>query len=334
MKHLLPILLIALSLTACTKSRTYFPKDLEPQPVEIVRFDNALLNINTQSALQDIRIISNEYPTFFPFFVENILGVPANDTTYLAEQLPLFLQDTLYGFKQTNEREKILFASTQDLENALGKAFARVHYLYPELPIPTIYLFISGFNASILFFDDDIAVGADMYLGSDYEYYNRVVHDYQKVTMRKECIPVDVVSAHLFRYLPYTSTKSRLIDNMIYRGKIMYLLSQIFSDTPAYEVMGYTKEQWAWCIKHERAIWNLMMDKKDLFKNESLLLTSYLNEGPFTGEISQDSPGRLGTWVGWRIAESYMNHHPEITMQQLIAEPNAEYILQESFYRP
>lgn len=334
MKHLLPILLIALSLTACTKSRTFFPKDLEPQPVEIIRFDNALLNINAQSALQDIRVISHEYPTFFPFFVENILGVPANDTAFLAEQLPLFLQDTLYGFKQTNERERILFASTQDLENELSKAFARVHYLYPDLPIPTIYLFISGFNASILFADDDIAVGADMYLGSDYEYYNRVVHDYQKVTMRKECIPVDVVSAHLFRYLPYTSTKSRLIDNMIYRGKIMYLLSQIFSDTPTYEVMGYTKEQWSWCVKHERAIWNLMMDKKDLFKTESLLLTSYLNEGPFTGEISQDSPGRLGTWVGWRIAESYMNHHPEITMQQLIAEPNAEYILQESFYRP
>lgn len=334
MKHLLPILLIALSLTACTKSRTYFPKDLEPQPVEIIRFDNALLNINAQSALQDIRVISHEYPTFFPFFVENILGVPANDTAFLAEQLPLFLQDTLYGFKQTNERERILFASTQDLENELSKAFARVHYLYPELPVPIIYLFVSGFNASILFVDDDIAVGADMYLGSDYEYYNRVVHDYQKVTMRKECIPVDVVSAHLFRYLPYTSTKSRLIDNMIYRGKIMYLLSQIFSDIPAYEVMGYTKEQWSWCVKHERAIWNLMMDKKDLFKTESLLLTSYLNEGPFTGEISQDSPGRLGTWVGWRIAESYMNHHPEITMQQLIAEPDAERILQESYYRP
>ncbi|MBR6507936.1 MAG: hypothetical protein IKT19_00250 [Paludibacteraceae bacterium] len=334
MKHLLPIVFIALTFCACTKSRTYFPKDLEPQPVEIVRFDNALLNINAQSALQDIRIISHEYPTFFPFFVENILGVPANDTDFLAKQLPLFLQDTLYGFKQTNERERILFASTQDLENELSKAFARVHYLYPDLPIPTIYLFISGFNASILFADDDIAVGADMYLGSDYEYYNRVVHDYQKVTMRKECIPVDVVSAHLFRYLPYTSTKSRLIDNMIYRGKIMYLLSQIFSDIPAYEVMGYTKEQWSWCVKHERAVWHLMMDKKDLFKNESLLLTSYLNEGPFTGEISQDAPGRIGTWIGWRIAESYMNHHPEITMQQLIAEPDAEHILQESFYRP
>jgi hypothetical protein len=262
------------------------------------------------------------------------LGVSAADTVYLAEQLPLFLEDTVYGFKQTNEREKVLFASTEDLEKQLGKAFARVNYLYLEIPVPNIYFFISGFNASIVFVDDDIAVGTDMYLGSDYEYYNRVVHDYQKVTMRKECIPVDVVSAQLFRHLPYTSTKSRLIDNMLYRGKIMYLLAQIFSDLPAYEVMGYTKEQWAWCERNERAIWNLMMDKKDLFKTESLILTSYLNEGPFTGEISQDSPGRLGTWIGWRIAESYMNHHPEVTMQEMIAEPDAEKILQDSYYRP
>ncbi len=334
MKNLLSILLLASLLTACTQSRTYFPKNLEPQSVEIVRFDNALLNINPKTAIEDIRVISNEYPIFFPFFVENILGIPATDTAYLAEQLPLFLEDTVYGFKQTNEREKLLFASTQDIENQLSNAFARVTYLYPELTIPTIYLFISGFNASILFVEDDIAVGTDMYLGSDYEFYNRVVHEYQKITMRKECIPVDVVSAFLFRNLPYTSTKSRLIDNMIYRGKIMYLLAQIFSDLPKYEVMGYTKQQWDWCVKHERAIWNLMMDKKDLFKNESIVLTSYLNEGPFTGEISQDSPGRLGTWIGWRIAQSYMNNHPEITMQQLIAEPDAELILQQSYYRP
>jgi len=173
-----------------------------------------------------------------------------------------------------------------------------------------------------------------MYLGSDYEYYNRVVHDYQKQTMRKECIPVDVVSAFLFRHLPYNSTKSRLLDNMLYRGKMMFVLSQIFADLPPYEVMGYTKEQWDWCVRNERAVWNLVMDKRDLFKTESLVLTSYLNDGPFTAEISQESPGRIGTWLGWRIAESYMNRHKDATLQALIAEPDAEHILRESYYRP
>jgi len=328
------IYIVLLVLTACTSQRKYFPAELDPQQVEIVRFDRALMNVRVESAMEDVRVLYSEYPDFMPFFVENILGVPASDTAFLARQLPLFLNDTLYGFEQTNRYEQELFADISDLQVALDNAFTRVHYLYPEWTLPAIYLFVSGFNASVMFVDNDIAVGADMYLGSEYEYYNRVVHEYQKQTMRKECIPVDVVSAFLFRNLPYNSLKSRLLDNMLYRGKVMYLLSQLFSELPPYEVMGYTKEQWDWCVHNERAAWNLMMDKRDLFKTESLVLTSYLNDGPFTAEISQDSPGRMGTWIGWRIVESFMNHHKEISLQQLIAEPDAEYILRESYYRP
>lgn len=331
-RHILLLCCIS-ALCGCHRGRTYFPpmKDMTPQHVEIVRFDSALLSNGTQP---DIARLYADYPVFMPIFTEDILGIAADDTAYLAEALPQFLADTLYGFRETNAREQALFADIQDIQRELDGAFTRLCYLYPDIDIPTICLFVSGFNASIYFADDLIAVGADMYLGSDYEYYNRVVYDYQKQTMRKECIPADVVSAYLFRLLPYTGTKSRLLDQMLYRGKVLYLLSQLFPQLPDYEVMGYTEAQWQWCEKHERAIWHLMMDKRDLFKTEALLLTSYLNDGPFTLEVSQDSPGRLGTWMGWRIAESYMEHNPEVTLQQLMAEGDAQKILEQSFYKP
>ena len=321
-------------LVSCQKGRTYFPKEIEGQEVDIVRFDNDLLNVHEASVQEDVRVLYDEYPEFMPIWVEDILGIPAADTAYLVQQLPQFLNDTMYGFKQTNAREQELFADITDIQKPLNKAFSRVQYLYPEMEIPTLYLFISGFNSSIYFGQDFIGVGADMYLGSDYEYYNRVVYDYQKQTMRKECIPVDVVSAYLFRNLPYTSTKSRLLDQMMYRGKIMYLTAQIFDELPEYEVMGWTKEQWDWCVKNERGIWHLVMDKRDLFKTEHIVLTSYLNDGPFTSEVSQDAPGRLGIWLGWRIAESYMKHHEEVSLQQLMAEPDAQLILENSYYKP
>ena len=336
MKRLIYILLIALCLIGCRRGRQYFPTEskMEPVTVEFIRFDRALMNVSAASALDDIRLLYHEYPDFMPVFVEDILGIDPSDTAYLVEALPKFLSDTVYGFAQTNQREKELFADITDIEKEVDKAFTRIHYLYPEMTIPQLYLFISGFNSSIMFFGDDIAVGADMYLGSDYEFYNRVVYDYQKLTMRKECIAADVVSAYLFRNLPYTAKQSRLLDNMLYRGKIMYLLSLLLPDEKPWDVMGYTKEQWDWCLHYERAIWNTMMDKRDLFKTESVVLTSYLNDGPFTAEISQDAPSRLGTWVGWRIAESYMNHNDTVTLQQLMAEPDAEHILEYSFYRP
>ena len=336
MRRLIIYIACVCALTACNRGRTYFPREseMEPQEVEIVRFDKALLNVHESSVKEDIMVLYDEYPVFMPIWVEDILGIPTSDTAYLEQTLPRFLNDTIYGFKATNAREQAIFANIEDLQLSINKAFTRIHYLYPEWEFPTLYLFISGFNASLYWGEDLLAIGADMYLGSNYEYYNRVVYEYQKQTMRKECIPVDVVSAYLFRSLPYTSTKSRLLDQMMYRGKVMYLTSQIFDDLPGYEVMGWTKEQWDWCVKHEEAIWHLVMDKRDLFKTESIVLNSYLNDGPFTLEVSQDAPGRLGIWIGWRIAESFMAHNEDVSLQELMAEGDAQKILELSFYKP
>ncbi|MBQ8704880.1 MAG: hypothetical protein IJ548_01085 [Paludibacteraceae bacterium] len=327
-------LFLLLAFTACHRGRTYFPSDMAPQEVEIVRFDNALLNVHDSTVAQDIRVLYDEFPLFMPMWVEDILGIPTADTAFLEQALPQFLNDTTYGFRRTNQREQEMFADISDLQESVNQAFTKIKYLYPETDIPTLYLFISGFNAPVYFNEDIIGVGADMYLGSDYEYYNRVVYEYQKQTMRPECIPVDIVSAWLFRTLPYTSTQSRLLEQMLYRGKIMFLTAQIFDTLEGFEIMGWTKEQWEWCERNEEAIWHLVMDKRDLFKTESVVLTSYLNDGPFTAEISQDSPGRVGIWLGWRIAESYMEHNEAVTLQQLMAEGDAQKILEESYYKP
>lgn len=327
-------LFLLLAMSSCHRGRTYFPSDLAPQQVEIVRFDNALLNVHDSTVAQDIRVLYDEFPLFMPMWVEDILGIPTADTAFLEQALPQFLNDTTYGFRRTNQREQEMFADISDLQESVNQAFTRIKYLYPETDIPTLYLFISGFNAPVYFNEDIIGVGADMYLGSDYEYYNRVVYEYQKQTMRPECIPVDIVSAWLFRTLPYTSTQSRLLEQMLYRGKIMFLTAQIFDTLEGFEIMGWTKEQWEWCERNEEAIWHLVMDKRDLFKTESVVLTSYLNDGPFTAEISQDSPGRVGIWLGWRIAESYMEHNEAVTLQQLMAEGDAQKILEESYYKP
>ncbi len=321
-------------LWSCKAGRTFFPKDIPAAQVSVVRFDSALLHLDTLHIAEGVRKLYADYPSFMPVFCEDILGIYSTDTAYLQEALPKFLGDTLYGFRQTNAEVLRQYADISGLQHALDAAFGRLLYLYPDWVVPSVYFFVSGFNASILFIDDDLAVGVDMYLGSDYEFYNHVVYNYQKQTMRKECIPVDVVSAYLFRHIPFNSGKGRLLENMIYRGKIMYLLSLVFSEEPGYEVMGYTKQQWEWCRKYESDIWQRMIDKKDLFRTESVVLTSYLNDGPFTSEISQDAPARLGTWTGWQICKAYMQHNPDVTLQELMQEPDAQKILEQSYYRP
>ena len=330
------VALIAVSVLAmgCQPKRQYYPRQMQEREVQIIRFDSSLLSLRPEKAAEDVRALYADYPAFMPEYVGQALGVNAMDTDYLAEALPLFIRDTLYGFGETNQRVLQTFADMRAIRQDLSQAFTRLAYLYPDIYVPRIYTFVSGFNASVLFMEDgDMAVGLDMYLGSDYPYYNQVVYNYQKQTMRKECIAADVVSGYLFANIPYAGSKGRLLDNMLYRGKLMYLCSTLL-DAPDYEVMGYTREQWQWCEKYERQVWNRMMDKRDLFKTDQMMLTSYLNDGPFTSEISQEAPPRIGTWIGWRIAESYMEHHPEVSLQELIANFDAEQILRDSYYKP
>ncbi len=114
----------------------------------------------------------------------------------------------------------------------------------------------------------------------------------------------------------------------------MYLLSLCFSDLPEHEVMAYTHDQYVWVEEHEQDIWNMLMDHKDLFKYDNITLASYLNDGPFTAEISQQCPPRIGTWIGWQIAKAFMYNNPTATLQDLMAEGDSQWILENSGYRP
>lgn len=334
-KIILIIALIICTLAGCGK-KSYFSSDIPEADIPVCRFDSALLSLplDTAGMREGVARLWAEYPEKMDYFVEDIMGVYLSDTDAVVDNLINFLTDTVYGFKGTNEREKEIFADIRGIRHQINVAFGRIHYLYPDWEMPEITLLVSGFHAGLSMWENHIYVGADMYLGSDYELYNKVVYNYQKQTMRKECIPTDCVTAYLFRNLPYTSDKNRLLDNMLYRGKIMYLSHLLMPDEEAWETMGYTKEQWDWCVRNEKNIWRLMMDKQDLYKSEHTLMTDYLNDGPFTSAISQDSPARLGTWIGWRITEAYIKANPEVSIQQLMAEGNAQKILEESRYRP
>ena len=329
------LIILAVILYGCGNKYQYIPRDIEAVEVEIVRFDSAQLAVRTDSVKQDIGKLYADYEEFMPMYVEGILRIPTEDTAYLCEMYAQFLTDTVMGFAQTNALTKEKFANVDSLQEALNTGFSRLHYLFPDWEIPAkVYLFVSGFNSSVMYYENVMGVGVDMYLGSDYPYYNQVVYNYQKQTMRKACIAGDLLSMYLAYNIAYNSKYNRLLEHIIFRGKQMFLLGELLPDEPAWEIIGYSKEQWDWCETYEQAIWNSIMEKRDLFKTESIVLNSYMNEGPFTAEISQESPGRLGVWVGWQIVDSYMRNNEQVTIQELMSEGDAQKILEQSFYKP
>lgn len=321
-------------LVGCGRQRRYADIDnyATPVAVEIERFDVAVATADTSDMYRSVVQLYNDYPVFMPLFVDQILEVEPTDTVYVAELMRNFLCDSIY--RDVNDYTLETFSDLDSIEGELSKAFGRLRYFYPQITIPELYLFVSGFNRQVLFTDDILALGSDMYLGADYPLYEEVTYRYMHYGMRLACVPVDMVSVVLFRNFRQPLTNPNLLDEMLYRGKMMYFLSVLFPDAAPNEIMNYTPDQWDWCDYFERRIWSTILDSKDLFATDNLTITKYVNDGPFTGPVSQDSPGRLGTWVGWRIVDSFMEHNLEVSMQDLLQMTDSQKLLEMSDYRP
>ena len=63
-------------------------------------------------------------------------------------------------------------------------------------------------------------------------------------------------------------------------------------------------------------------------------MNKYIGERPNIPEIGKQCPGRIATWVGWQIVRKYMEEHPQVSLQQLMEEKDAQKIFQQSKYKP
>lgn len=331
-KIVLSIFLLILTITqvGCKQNRTYELSENAETQIKIHRFDKALLAITPENALQSTENLFETYPKFMEVFALEVMNENPKDKAAVALLIKNYMTDST--FTQVNHDVRKTFDNVETIEQNLSLAFSKMKNAIPNFKIPEIYFFISGFNQSLLFGDGFVGIGIDMYLGSEYPAYAEIAYDYMTYNMNAESIPIDIVSALLFNQFPLIANNNRLLENMLYRAKMLYFTSIFLPNYEPYQIMGYSKYQWEWARKYENDIWLSLLDQKHLYSTDNMLIRKYLNDAPFTSPVSQESPGRLGTWVGWQIIRAYMNKNKKVTLQQLMNETNYQKILNESGY--
>jgi len=91
-----------------------------------------------------------------------------------------------------------------------------------------------------------------------------------------------------------------------------------------------------WAKKNESAIWGYLLDENLLYETDYPKIQKFINVGPFTqgiGENNESAP-RLGIYIGWQIIKKYMEKNPNVTLQQLMSNTDAQQILTDSKYHP
>jgi len=326
------VFLLVVLVSSCSNNKRFEINNRETEALQLIRFDSLLLNADTSDLRTEVKRLYRDYPEFMPYFAEQIMGVNPADTAEVIQLIKAFRANK--EFEKVNSDVQKTFTKTDSIKSEINIAYNYLHQYFPEIKTPPVYFFVSGFNRAVILEDNFVGVGLDLYLGSNYPKYEEISYKYLIYNMRPASIAPDLISAILFRHFRFDGSQERLLENMLYRGKIMYLLSVVMPDVAPVDIIGYTRFQWEWSRKYEDKIWNTIVGQKDLYSTDQLLINKYLNDAPFTSPVSQESPGRLGTWIGWQIIQRYMDKNPDITLQQLMKTTDYQMILNKSEYQP
>lgn len=338
---LLMFLISCIGFQSCTCNRTNnLPKkekavEKSAVTVEIIRFEKEFFACNPNKLDAEIPALENKYPTFSNVFFNQVLHLQDMQDKGMQYN---YLQEFL-----TNKYNKGLYdtvnaklSNLDFLEKDLKIAFANYKSYFPEKPIPKVMTCISEFQIGAFTASDSIiGISLDMYLGAKYVYYADIFQQYTFMipTFDKHFMSLDCANVLASNIIPPPSDKSTLLDKMLAKGKILYMMKALLPEKKDYDVIKYTDKQWQFCVENEVNIWTYFLNLKLLF-NTSQEQFKYVIESPTTYGMPKETPGRAGAWLGWQIINAYMKEHPNTTLKQLIAIKDGQQLLKESKYKP
>lgn len=286
-----------------------------PVEIKVERFDKIFF----ETQPEDLNRVKKEYPFFFP---------PGNEDAVWLDKM----QDPLW--RELHDEVQKKYADFSPVQSEIATLFKHVKYYFPETKIPKVITVISemDYNNKVIYADSLVIISLEMYLGKEHKFYQ--FPEYIKQDFEQRQIMPDIVSS-FFKYKTVPNQDKSLLSNMIFAGKELYIKDMLLPDYSDADKMGYTPEQIKWCDENEGYMWRYFIEKELLYSDDQKLIPRFINRAPFSKfylEIDNETPGRVGAWVGWQIVRSYMENN-EVSLQQLLST-NAKEIFEKSKYKP
>ncbi|UOE50235.1 gliding motility lipoprotein GldB [Mucilaginibacter sp. SMC90] len=336
-KQIYLIFSIGLILSACTHNKKVDVSNINVN-VKIERFDHDFDAMRNKPMALQSAYLQKQYGSFYPDFIERILQVGSTgDTTYFKALQQVF---TGKAYNDLKHDADAAFPNMDQQNASLTEAFKYIKYYYPQKRLPRVYAYISGFQAQTTIGDGYFGVGIDLFLGADSRFYPSLTNAFPHYLSRwftpDNITPRVVEGIAREDMFPEDDNDKALLNKMIYNGKIMYFMDRVLPDMADSTKIRYTTAQLKWCNEFEGKIWGYFLQENLLYETDYQKIQKYLTEAPFTpgfGEKNESAP-KLAVWTGWQIVKKYMDKHSDVTLPQLMADKDAQKILNQSGYHP
>lgn len=315
MRKLFFIFLFSITIISCDKNEKSVV-DVSHIQVDfsIERFDQDFYT----STEKDLSRLKEKYPLFFPKQTADSIWI-----SKIKEERDLF-----------KETQKV-FLELDFLKIELEELFKRVKFYNSKFKEPKVITLINSvdYDNRVIFTGDLLLISLDVYLGKNHEFYADYP-SYIKQNFTREHIIVDVAKAIVEKSKPNNRSRT-FVSKMIDEGKYLFLLDLYLPFVKDNSKIGYSLEKFKWAEANEEQVWKYFIENKLLFSTDTKLNQRFLELAPFSkfyrSEDNQ-SPGRIGAWVGWQIVKSYMASH-DVPLQILLSK-SPEEIFNESKYKP
>ncbi len=296
------------------------------------RFEKLVFSTLPNNLSDSIHLNHRDLVPFFKIFNEEVIRIGPDTLPGYASQLDAYTRDSLIRqvFAEVSKSEEILNIKLSETVQALD----RWSEISETRQTGHVVTYISGFNQSFITLPDVLGIGVDNYMGSGSRFYQGLgIPAYIRQYMNPENLPADAVRAWLYSELAGPDPESGFLERMIYEGKVYYIVSKLLPEISTENLFHYSGKQLKWCLEQEKPMWRYLAEQKVLFSSERLTIRKFIEEAPFTRDFGNESPGRVGTWIGYRIVSSYMKSSG-LNIKDLIGATNAKQILSASKYHP
>ena len=333
-------LLLLCGMGAAFSSCQNVPWDLAPvqsEPLEFVAFADSVGPLDSAALLPVLEHLAPKYPELF------LPSVPDGD--WRDDLLP-YLSDpevrALYQDVKTVQSEVPALANSallSTVQTGLDRYIAHMGKDCPNCyPAKRLYTYVSrNEEPMVLIAPEAIFLPLDRYLGADHPAYAQE-SAYLVQQHQPENAPVEIFKAIASWHYPEgLPTDYSLLNGMLSEAKTILFVQATLGDDAARRALGYSPGDQAFMEEHETELWGLFVSERWLFDDAVDLKRKLILPAPFSKlgtPKDREIPGKAGVWFGWQILQSYWRQHPEVRLADIMADPNATSLFQQSGYRP
>ncbi len=285
--------------------------------LEVSRFDLLF----AQASSEDLPSLKQNYPYLFPEqYPDSIWVAKLNDT--IQKELSSEVQKSFPDFSEE--------------EASLTSLFQHINYYFPESSLPKVITLTNDvrYEKRVILTDTLLLLGLDNYLGPEHHFYEQIPQ-YIAEGLDRNFLVSDVGSAFANKAVPRMKDRTFLAQ-MIYYGKQLYLKDKLMPNASDANKLGYSQDQFDWAVANEEPMWRNFIEQEHLYSTDRQLASRFLDPAPFSKFglelIDNESPGRVGRYMGWQLVRAFMDKN-DVTVQELLRIP-AEDIFKKSNFKP